>query len=102
MTAGAQGALTPHAWAYVQGNGTIVKSSGITGSVGHAYSGIYDLTLSKRGTKCAAIASITPGHGGSVTGGNAQASVSSGTDVEVHTAYSGGLSDENFSVLVYC
>lgn len=101
----AQGALKPRAWAYVESDGTILKSSGITGSVGHDFDGIYELTLKKSGTNCAVVASITPGHGGSVTGGNAQGSVSSGTDLQVHTAYySGGysLADENFSVIVYC
>ena len=101
----AKGALKPRAWAYVKSDGTILKSSGITASVGHDFPGIYELTLSKTGTNCAVVASITPGYGGSVTGGNAQGSVSSGTALQVHTAYySGGffLGDENFSVIVYC
>ena len=101
----AQGALKPRAWAYVKSDGTILKSSGITGSVGHDFDGIYELTLKKSGTNCAVVASITPGHGGSVTGGNAQGSVSSGTALQVHTQYySSGysLGDEGFSVIVYC
>ena len=98
----AQGALKPRAWAYVKSDGTILKSRGITGSVGHDFPGVYELTLSKSGTNCAAIASITPGHGGSVTGGIAQGDVSSGTELQVQTQYSGGAADENFSVLVYC
>jgi hypothetical protein len=101
----AQGSLKPHAWALVKSDGTILKSTGITGSVGHDFDGIYELTLKKSGANCAVVASITPLTGGSVTGGNAQGAVSSGTNLEVHTAYYGGnyaLADENFSVIVYC
>jgi hypothetical protein len=101
----AQGALKPRAWAAVTSGGTIVARSGISRSVGHAYTGIYELTLSKHATKCAAIASVDPGHGGSVTGGIAQANVSNGTALQVHTQYYNGgyvLADESFIVVVYC
>jgi len=101
----AQGALKPRAWAVVKGDGTILKSSGISGSVVHTYNGIYDLTLSKPVTHCAAIASVNP-NGGSVTGGIAQGYLGGGTKLQVHTEYYGGSSfaveDENFSVVVYC
>ena len=100
----AQGALKPRAWATVKSDGTIVAKSGITGSVGHAYTGIYDLTLSKPATHCAAIASENP-NGGRVVGGIAQAYVPDGTALQVTTQYySSGfaLGDENFSVVVYC
>jgi hypothetical protein len=106
IAASAQGELKPRAWAYVKGDGSILAGRGFSGDASHTpNSGIYDLTLSKPGSRCAAIAAITPGSGGSVTGGNAQASVSSGTDLQVHTAYfSSGfnLADERFSVIVYC
>jgi hypothetical protein len=105
IAAATLGALKPHAWADVSGNGTILASSGISGSATHAYAGIYELTLTKAATNCAAIASESPTHGGSVSGGIAQASVSSGTDLQVHTAaFSSSfyLTDENFSVVVYC
>ena len=52
----------------MKSDGTILKSNGITASVGHDFPGIYELTLRKSGTNCAVVASITPGHGGSVTG----------------------------------
>jgi hypothetical protein len=101
----AQGALKPRAWAAVTTGGTIVARSGVSRSVGHTYTGIYELTLSKRARKCAAIASIDPGHGGDITGGIAQANISNGTDLEVDTQYYNGgyvLADESFIVVVYC
>ena len=105
IAASAAGALKPRAWATVDGSGTIIASSGISGApVVHTIAGRYDLTLSKSATNCAAIASESP-HGGSVTGGIAQAYVSAGTKLEVHTEYySSGfiLGDEDFSVVVYC
>ena len=81
------------------GGGILVAVGGIL-----AIAGRYDLTLSKSATNCAAIASENP-NGGSITGGIAQAYVSAGTKLQVHTEYySGGfaLGDENFSVVVYC
>ena len=105
IAASAQGALKPRAWATVKSDGTIVAKSGFSGSVGHTTdTGIYNLTLSKSATHCAAIASENP-NGGSITGGIAQAYVPGGTALQVHTEYySGGffLGDENFSVVVYC
>ena len=102
----AQGALKPHAWAEVSSAGTIVASKGFSSYVAHvANSGIYDLTLSKQVTNCAAIASENP-NGGSITGGIAQADISSATHVAVHTEYYAApsfyLGDENFSLVVYC
>jgi hypothetical protein len=104
IAASAQGSLKPRAWATVKANGTIVGRSGMSRSVNHADAGVYNLTLSKRATKCAAIASENPGLGGFVTGGIAQASLS-GRQLQVLTLYYSGsfsVADEPFSVVVYC
>jgi hypothetical protein len=92
-------------WANVQANGTIVASRGIVGRDNHtAGSGIYDLTLNRDATHCAAVVSET-GLGGYVTGGSAQAGVS-GTILDVYTQYWSGsgfvLGEEPFSVAVLC
>jgi hypothetical protein len=108
IAASAQGALKPRAWAMVNSDGTILASSGIKGSISHSSgSGIYDLTLSKRATKCAVIASEGSNGGLSyIVGGIAQADFLSTTKLAVHTQYFGAgsfhLSDEDFAVAVYC
>ena len=106
----AQGALIPRAWAIVKSNGTVVASSGVVGS-GPPSNGVYDLTLSKPATNCAAIASENPGQRfASITGGIAQANIfhishPNATVLEVVTQHYGSgfaPANEAFSVVVYC
>jgi hypothetical protein len=104
ISSSAQGSLKPRAWASVK-NGVILASSGITGTLGHTSDGIFDFTLKKPATNCAAVASENP-NGGRIVGGIAQANISSGTDLRVETQYYSGssfaVSDEGFSVVVLC
>jgi hypothetical protein len=105
ISASAQQGLKPRAWAVVKADGTILASSGITGTVGHHYTGIYDLTLAHSAANCAAVATNNPDVGSYTTGGVAQAYIST-TTIEVEMQYFNGtdfsLSDESFSVVVYC
>ncbi len=104
IAASAQGSLKPRAWASVK-NGTVLASSGFTGALAHPSDGVFDLTLKKAATDCAAIASENP-NGGHIVGGIAQANITSGKKLRVETQYYGGstfaVSDEGFSVVVFC